>query len=126
MVAYSFQKRFCDDVAGFVKHQTIRANRKRHAYVGEPVQLYYGMRSKHCRKLIHPDPVCTAVIPIRIGVPEGTGVALVSLDGALFDYVSDAFARADGFDDVHDFTRFWFDTHGPVNFSGVLIRWHRA
>ncbi|MGS4945196.1 ASCH domain-containing protein [Meridianimarinicoccus sp. RP-17] len=124
MVAYSFKQRFCDDIAAGRKRQTIRGHRKRHARVGEPVQLYFGMRTRACRKLIGPDPICTAVVPIKIGVPQHGGEpALVSLEGAPFRHVDDAFAIADGFWGWADFTLFWRDTHGAGNFSGMLIEW---
>lgn len=125
MVAYSFQKRFCDDVANLVKRQTIRANRKRHARVGEPVQLFYGMRTKHCRKLVSPDPICIGVTPIVIWLNGDVSPAMMQLRGTT-DLVSDVFAKQDGFRDASDFSGFWFDTHGPGRFDGVLIDWRPA
>ncbi|MBY6243877.1 ASCH domain-containing protein [Methylosinus sp. Sm6] len=65
MVAYSFQKRFAEPIVERRKRQTIRGNRKRHARLGEPMQLYVGMRTKHCRKIIH-DPVCTGLEPFQM------------------------------------------------------------
>lgn len=129
MVAYSFQRRFCDDVAGLITRQTIRAERKRHARLGEPVQLYFGMRTKHCRKLVDPDPICTGVWPIVISELDRPGAAFLEFPkGAPFDAgrsqrVSDEFAFRDGFNDADDFTRFWRDTHGIGVFRGVLIKW---
>lgn len=126
MVAYSFQRRFCDQVANWQKRQTIRADRKRHARPGEALQLYFAMRTKRCRKLISPDPVCVSVDPIVIMVPTGGGLATVAaLKQSRLMPVSDRFARLDGFQDAEDFTRFWFDAHGAGEFRGVLIRWGR-
>ena len=63
MVAYSFQKRFVDHVqAGLepgpwcpgMKRHTLRAprvGRVAHARPEQPVQLYTGMRTRHCRLL---------------------------------------------------------------------------
>lgn len=70
MVAYSFAPVFADQVEHLNKLQTVRGDRRRHARVGEPVQLYAGMRTRQCRKLVTPDPICTAISPIRIYVPE--------------------------------------------------------
>ena len=128
MVAYSFQRRFCDDVAALIKRQTIRAERKRHARVGEPVQLYFGMRTKHCRKLVSPDPICTGVWPIVISVPVAPSLAFIECAVRVpnVEVVSDGFARADGFRDADDFTRFWRDNHGVGPFRGVLIEWEAS
>lgn len=121
MVAYSFQKRFAPGIEAHTKRQTIRGDRKRHARPYERVQLYQGMRTRYCRKII-PDPVCTLVRPITLWVPTKLEPVSVSKDGKL-TYVTDDFAVADGFEDVEDFTRFWFDTHGPGFFYGVTVAW---
>lgn len=125
MVAYSFQKRFAGLVETGVKTQTIRGHRKRHARPGEPIQLYAGMRTKACRKLVDPDPVCTSVANLTIWVPTRFELAHVVMAGRR-EYVTAKFAGADGFDSAEDFTRWWFDTHGPGEFHGVLIRWGRG
>ncbi|MEO1000401.1 MAG: hypothetical protein AAFW69_07335 [Pseudomonadota bacterium] len=124
MVAYNFKPRFVEMIEDGRKRQTIRAHRRRHARPGEPLQLYVGMRTAHCRKIIA-DPRCIDVQDVRIWVPRHAEPAAVSSGGRLA-YVTPEFARADGFTDVEDFTRFWFDTHGPGTFSGVLIRWEHA
>lgn len=49
MVAYSFHPRFVDAILGGTKRQTIRMHRRRHARPGEEMQLYAGMRTRHCR-----------------------------------------------------------------------------
>lgn len=121
MVAYSFKKRFAPEIIEGTKAQTIRGPRVRHARPGEKIQLYVGMRTKSCRKIIS-DPVCLRVDPIGIWVPTKLEPAALIQDGRR-TYITDAFARADGFADIEDFTRFWFDTHGPGEFSGVLIAW---
>ncbi|WP_300439376.1 hypothetical protein [uncultured Mameliella sp.] len=128
MVAYSFQKRFCDDVAEWRKRQTIRAKRKRHARPGEWLQLYFGMRTKHCRKLVN-DPICTGVTPIMIWVPlDDVPCRYAVPDQSLplkwrWQVVDDAFAHSDGFEDERDFRTFWKDAHGEGVFEGVLITW---
>ncbi len=128
MVAYSFQRRFCDDVAMWRKRQTIRAKRKRHARPGERIQLYFGMRTKHCRKLIDPDPICFSVEPIRIWIPVANHSCLYAVGALTFQepdwqVVDGKFAQADGFQDEADFERFWRKAHGDGVFEGVLIEW---
>lgn len=126
MVAYSFKARFENLIVEGLKQQTIRANRKRHARPGEPVQLFCAMRTKHCRKLVSPDPVCFSVLSIRIEIDCAVKgyVRSIVLDGELLcDADVGALARADGFADTLEFGRFWYDTHGDGVFEGVLIRW---
>ena len=122
MVAYSFKSQFTEDVESGKKKQTIRAERKRHAHPGEPVQLYTGMRTKKCRKLVDPDPICTAVRDIEIASIYGFAdvrVAGVNLVGA--ERLT-AFARADGFDSIDEFIAFFKKEHG-LPFRGVLVEW---
>ena len=59
MVAFSFKAQFADLVASGKKTQTIRQTAR--AKPGDRLQLYTGMRTKKCRKLVDPDPVCTLV-----------------------------------------------------------------
>lgn len=123
MVAYSFQKRFAALIESGLKTQTIRAHRKRHARPGEAIQLYAGMRTRHCRKLLAPDPICRMVAPVALDVPgPGQNVLIRDADGN-WTRIGDGFAVADGFADAADFSDFWRDTHGVGPFDGVLISW---
>lgn len=137
MVAYSFNKRFEEAIAsghpatGVVKRQTIRADRGRHARPGELLQIYCGMRTKHCRKII-PDPVCVAVEPIRMAVSGMCFVHFLGRDE--FFHVPrqlDDFARRDGFLHWADLQAFWHAAHPACSdpdarFTGVLIQWDPA
>ena len=118
MVAYNFQKQFAPLVERGEKTQTIRALRKtRHARVGERVQLYTGMRTKACRKLVEPDPVCVAVE--RVVIDQ----FVVLVDGrALSKRAANDFAKADGFLDFPAM-RDWFKRTHELPFEGVLIKW---
>lgn len=123
MVAYSFQKRFVEPIRAGMKRQTIRnerAGRARHARPGEPVQLYFGLRARHCSLIAA--PLCEAVWPIRIDLDGGIVLAndgWIRTSGDL-----DAFAVSDGFRDWADMVAFWRKHHpGVIVFSGVLIRW---
>jgi hypothetical protein len=119
MVAYSFQKRFVAPILAGRKRHTIRAARKRHAKVGEAVQLYVGMRTRTCRKI--GDALCTERLAIELDFSrrevalEGRS-ALITEPPALDD-----FARSDGFADFAEMTAFW---SGCTFFGGVLIAWN--
>lgn len=123
MVAYSFKKRFIVPIRANTKRQTIRAERRgrsRHARPGEPVQLYFGMRTKHVRLIAA--PLCEAVYPISIHLGDRI---VCANDGWIREEADlDAFAVCDGFRDFDDLTAFWRREHpGVLAFSGVLIRW---
>jgi hypothetical protein len=138
MVAYNFKEQFAFMVASGQKRQTIRASRKRHVMPGEAIQLYTGMRTKACRKLVDPDPICTSVIAIRIDV---NGLCTLFIDPnsddngryhahyeALFcapDQAGmgcDQIARDDGFSDFTEMKAFFQEAYG-LPFLGVLIKW---
>ncbi len=122
MVAYSFQPRFAPLIVEGLKTQTIRADRLRHARVGERLQLFTGMRTAQCRKII-PDPVCYLVEPIDMTFSKGriTRVVVGGLPVRKLDY----FAGFDGFQDIEDMSLFWTLQHGISSgiWSGVLIEW---
>lgn len=135
MVAYSFHRQFHEPVETGAKRHTVRANRKRHARVGEPVQLYGGMRTRHCRKLVDPDPICTRVQLIEIAVLSDVNQRLgfITIDGIPLDNDEiEAFAKADGFTATAGATarqrmgRFWTIHHGVGLFEGVVIHWGEA
>lgn len=119
MVAYNFQARFAPAVESGKKTQTIRADRKYgHAKAGDKIQLYTGMRSPKCRKLIDPDPTC--ILSIKCSIFEFGFI----LDGSPCETVG-TFAQEDGF---HSFVEMkdWFrGTHG-LPFHGQLIKWKVA
>lgn len=133
MVAYSFKRFFAPQIAAGVKHQTVRGDRPRHARPGEQVQLYTGMRTRHCQK-IRPDVPCTRVARIEIEVLR-TCIVEIAIDG--IDLPPDAmesFAAADGFHWCrlgYDFDysslelmhSFWLAGHGPGRFDGVVVFW---
>lgn len=145
MVAYSFKPFFAGQIAVGTKRQTIRANRARHARPGEILQLYQGMRTKYCQKIIA-DQVCTAVVPVEILLSDLINeiVARIAIDGRPLLYNEiEHFARLDGFAPEllgnsfparlygrtarETMGRFWRDAHGDVSrFQGVLITWEPA
>lgn len=130
MVAYSFKAQFAPAIEARTKCQTIRAGRRRQARAGERLQLYVGMRTRHCRKII-PDPVCTEVrlVVIRVDPAHPSIIAEVDFgDFKLSDLEIERFAVADGFvaTDIPARTamgNFWMRHHGPGEFIGHVIRW---
>lgn len=135
MVAYSFKPSFVLPISNGTKRQTIRLPRKRHARPGEDVQLFMGMRTRYCRKII-PDPVCVGVDEVRPDLrgadrrdPESFRDALQVNGIPVLGEEADAYARGDGFEGVlwvkpfAHMVRWWLLTHGTVLFEGVAIRW---
>ena len=133
MVAYSFQKQFHGPIRKLEKRQTVRAMRPRHARVGEAVQLFGGMRTKYCVKLLDPDPICIDTPPILIGFDRDHAeiISSIRIDGGyLSDAEIEAFAVADGFG--IDYPRgtarcrmgdFLHHQHGLDQLFCVLIKW---
>ncbi|MEH3091997.1 MAG: ASCH domain-containing protein [Agrobacterium cavarae] len=142
MVAYGFKSFFAGQIENGHKRQTVRSERGRHARPGERIQLYVGLRTKHCRKIVA-DPLCTEVRSIEIGISSLVDEIIVSIaiDGVRLrrDDV-EAFARADGFAPEYlgnsfpaklygrtareTMGRFWIDAHPDLStFTGVLISW---
>jgi hypothetical protein len=124
MVAYSFKPRFADAIRAGLKCQTIRADRKRHARPGEALQLFTGMRTQHCRRLL-PDQTCTAVMKVEIAFRFDGRIIGITTDGVAVHNL-EHFARRDGFYGIEDMSAFWAATHpekGPRVWHGVLIEW---
>lgn len=132
MVAYSFKSAFVVDIQERIKRQTIRLPRPRHARPGENLQIYAGMRTKHCRKII-PDPRCIGVDSLVVDTRSGR-LDHLEINGCVLDLASpeaDAFARGDGFGrppkdvtPVEFFGRWWTSVHGrQLHEDLVLIRW---
>lgn len=151
MVAYSFKTMFADRIRAGENCQTIRADRKRHARPGEKMQIFTGMRTKHCERLI-PDPLCISVEPIRIDLrnlegcfkgPESEAEARSMISGVTIDLGAErlsadqceALAVLDGFGGyafrpsgepmsaMTSMVSFWIMEHGPILFEGVLLCW---
>jgi hypothetical protein len=126
VVAYSFKQIFIEPIEAGTKRQTMRNERERHVRVGEEIQLYYGMRTRHCRLIGR--ALCAAVTPValdfmndRVVIGDGTpGIRVLGT----FRKIND-FARADGFRDWNDLIAFWAKEHPkvPDRWSGVLIEW---
>lgn len=123
MVAYSFKKQFVPLIRQGYKRQTIRAHGlRRHARVGELIQLYTAMRTVHCARIL-PDVTCIDVCPLSIHFDDAMRITRIKSAGILIRDL-DAFAVRDGFKDIEDMAGFWEDTNGKwVRFDGMLIEW---
>ena len=122
MPAYSFQHRFVEPMLAGRKDSTIRAERVRpHAFPGQPIANYIGMRTKHCELILR--SVCTAQLPVRL---LWWPIVEVEVDGEKLPPSGlDPFAWRDGFADFDEMEAFWAEVHPGINqFRGVLIRWH--
>jgi hypothetical protein len=133
MVAYSFKQQFVEPIRAGLglptaphthpKLQTIRANRKRHARPGEILQLYRGMRTKHC--FLIGRAWCTATWPILLDF-KAERVEIAANPSRLAmrkDIELDDFAWSDGFEDWAAMRSFWRDTHDIARFEGAIVHW---
>ncbi|HEV2098725.1 MAG TPA: hypothetical protein VGR45_07330 [Stellaceae bacterium] len=141
MVAYSFQSRFAEPILAGAKGGTIRAPRRNpsairaefggHAWPDETLQLYTGMRTKHCRRISDRKCLATTRILLCFGTTVGEPEIVVH-DEVYKRFRStadlDAFARFDGFADFADMAAFWHVGRTPGGpyldvFDGWHIRW---
>lgn len=143
MVAYSFMPSFVRPIEAGVKRQTIRLPRKRHARLGEPVQLYSEMRTRRCRKIIF-DPLCIGVDEVRIElgqldkdrpITEQDLEDVLTVNGIpVIGEAADIYAIGDGFSELRlggcepirpfqHMCRWWLLVHGRRVFHGFAIRW---
>lgn len=121
MVAYNFQEQFAERVASLSKRQTIRPlGKRRHAKAGDALQLYTGMRTPKCRKLI--DAMCMATAGVVID-SDPEGLPSITVSGKKLNTMeSCAFATADGFTSAGEMVA-WFSNHYNLPFEGVCIQW---
>lgn len=115
MVALSFQKQFAPPILAGTKQHTIRGERKRPILQGQALELYTGMRTKHCWMI--GTAACIGTVPVSLYFTRNT----VVVGGAIYRgrKTLDDFARSDGFADWLEMCQFW---EVPV-FDGHLIRW---
>jgi hypothetical protein len=121
MVAYSFKRQFADPIRTRRKTQTIRAERKRHARVGETLQLYTGMRTKQC--MLIGTAVCASLNPITMDLGKAV-IFIAGQEPIGRRFRLDEFARGDGFEDWEGLRAFWKENHAAIErWSGVIITW---
>lgn len=118
MAAINFQKQFVGPIERGEKRQTIR--RTARAKVGQSLQLYTGMRTKACRKIVSPDPICTMCHYVHLA-PDG-----ITFGNAALFPSADEFARQDGFRDYAEMHAWFKGRYGEDHFIGFVIRWEPA
>jgi hypothetical protein len=111
-----------------IKRQTVRNFRKNPIKAGETLYHYYGMRTKHCKKL--GESICVSVnrITIRktsITIYDPTALPHLRHERLTSKQHLDDFAYADGFTDWEEMRKWWLISHGPecFPFIGQLIKW---
>jgi hypothetical protein len=118
MVAHNFQRQFAAMIIAGTKRSTIRPNgKRRHAFIGEQLQLYTGMRTKSCTLLMRVP--CAAAAPVEIHWDH------VIVDGARMEGSQNLMrlARIDGFADFGAM-RAWFERqYGLPATQMTQIRW---
>lgn len=114
-----FQKQFIDKILSGEKRQTIRAKRKYPIKVNDKLQLYTGLRTKYCNKIM--DAICSSVLDIEIK-SDGT----IFINGILItDESYNILAVADGFKNYVEMYNWLCKNHNlkNENFTGNIICW---
>ena len=121
MVAYSFKQRFAAPIRERIKIHTMRNDRKRHARIGEELQLYTGMRTKQCRLI--GIATCADVQPVRLDLRRPL-VAIGNREPIRKTHDLHRFAISDGFDSLAELLEFWEEEHARVDtWEGVIVFW---
>lgn len=116
MPAYSFKERFIPLIKSGAKKQTIRGKRKGQAKPGDPLYLFYGMRTKFCMRIL--DTRCRAVKSIIIYKKGSVYVQGKKLNAAECEQL----AIADGFESFEVMLR-WWQINNELPFKGDIIYW---
>lgn len=106
MPAINFQREFVPMILDGSKHHTIRPKRAdgKDARPGQTLYLYYGMRTKQCKKII--EKPCLHVRPLKLEISAHTVTAHID-DKRVPDHAS--FARNDGFGDMEHMASWFWD-----------------
>lgn len=123
MPAYNFKIQFAPLVESGDKTCTIRATDKG-AKIGDTAYLYYGQRTKQCRKL--GEGTIRAVWPIKIWMSYlGVPIVEIKYPAGPIEYVGyhlDAVGKEDGFQTGDEMVYFFAKQHG-LPFNGFLHKW---
>lgn len=124
MVGYNFQPRFIEPIQNRIKRQTCRrVGARRHARPGEKIQLYVGIRTKNCRKILTEDPTCILVQPAIIDLAQ-PGKPIVEVGGKLVKGRDlELFVERDGFSSIADFVMTFVEIYSEFEDEMVLIVW---
>jgi len=103
MTAFSFKPIFVPKILAGEKLSTIRSTKR--CEVGDTMQLYTGLRTKKCRKLM--DALCIGVAPIMIREPD-----IWAIIGKI----------EEGFKNAQDFLEFFRHEYG-LPYRGWIHAW---
>jgi hypothetical protein len=127
MAAYNFKTRFIEPIRGGVKTQTIRPiGRRVHAKPGGRLQLYTGMRTAKCEKILATDPVCLEVLPVRLDFRRSLDPLIFVDQSELTRKQAEQFARADGFESLKEMGEIFTEIYGAVRDGMLVIKWGLA
>jgi hypothetical protein len=126
MVAYSFEARFEEPILAGVKRSTIQPiGQRRHAYPGDELQLYGGMRTKACRLLMRVPCLSTTSIAFT-----SAGAVTVWGGGSFHMGMRSAemadLAAHEGFDGVEEMMAWFEDRYGLPTPTMIRMRWNPA
>lgn len=150
MPAYSFNERFVQFVLDGSKTQTVRSRRRNPAKPGDTLYLYYGLRTKHCRKLreekctmatslvvcddkviIYTRPLSNLELEVARTKPTAFPAEVVweGPDGDLFAWLDgfrpEGSTREDPRGAFELMLRFWRQTHS-LPWAGDIIYWRQS
>jgi hypothetical protein len=117
MVAFSFRPEFVNKILSGEKQSTIRSTKR--CEVGDMMQLYTGLRTKECKKLI--EVLCIGVAPIlisayslwKLGETEGNVKPSVA-----------PLHEQEGFMNVCDMVAFFREEYG-LPYRGWIHAWRK-
>jgi hypothetical protein len=114
-----FSAEFADLVERGEKCQTIRPTPKRVPQPGDIISLRcWTGKPYRSKQRVLKEGVVTKTIPVQV---NESGVLMCGLEL----HYPDAFARADGFEDMPALVEWFRATYG-LPFSGVMISWHNV
>lgn len=123
MPAFSFKSQFIPKIEEGTKGGTIRKYGKRPPVrEGQPLMLYYAMRTKWCKKI--KDGTCVELWHVIIkatSIKLSRGAVTFTLDERTSLSELHQFAVSDGFADWWDMKEYWRDEGFP--FDGFHARW---
>lgn len=124
MPAYNFRPCFIEPIRAGKKTQTIRpVGKRRHAKPGDRLQLYTGMRTKCCAKILDVDPVCLFVLPVRLDFSRPDCPIVVVDQRELPRNEAIEFARRDGFQSLDEMAVMFTGIYGPSGSEMIAINW---
>jgi hypothetical protein len=122
MPAYNFQTRFVPLILEGKKPHTIRRRRKHPTKVGDVIKMFTGMRTKECRQFA--EARCVKVEPIVLW-PFSKMMTKELTSQAFSKQKVAQIAKEDGFENAHDFFKF-FERYGAECLMDFEIIWWDA